>query len=129
MEKSVKEYAKEAKKRLKSRFWQEYKSQINEEVNSVDESLNASKIKEYYKDKITVTIQGVDKKNEEFYEKVKYILSTFGEVSDILGRLTDKEYFSTLNYEQRQKYSFELADKYRKAKERYYKELEYEKTV
>ena len=52
-----------------------------------------------------------------------------GEVSDALGRLTDKEYFNSLSYEQKQRYTLELSAKYVKAKERYYKELQFEKTV
>ena len=86
-------------------------------------------MKEYYQNKASVTIKGVKSDEEEFYLKVKNLLNEFGEVSDAIGRLTDKEYFNGLSYEQKQRYTLELSAKYVKAKERYYKELQFEKTV
>ncbi len=47
-----------------------------------------------------------------------------GEVSDAIGRLTDKEYFQTLSYEERQRYTMELSSKYLAALEKYRKEKE-----
>ena len=129
-EKTVKEYAKEAKKRMKSSFWQDYKNKIKSEISKAEETGESpSKIVEYYQSKAMVTVKGVKSDEEEFYQKVKELLSTFGEVSDALGRLTDKEYYDTLTYEQKQRYTLELSCKYVKAKERYYKELQFEKTV
>lgn len=129
-DKSIKEYAKEAKKRLKSSFWQEYKSNLkNGVIKAEEDGTSPSKVVEYYQSKASITIKGVKQEDEEFYMKVKKLLSTLGEVSDILGRLTDKEYFSTLTYEQKQRYTLDLSSKYVKAKERYFKELEYENST
>ena len=129
-EKTLKEYAKEAKKRMKSSFWQDYKNKINSEISKAKETGESpSKIVEYYQSKALITVKGVKSDEEEFYLKVKELLSTYGEVSDALGRLTDKAYFNTLTYEQKQRYTLELSSKYVKAKERYYKELEFEKTI
>ncbi len=127
-EKSIKEYAKEAKKRLKSSFWQNYKAKVDSEVKrAAEDGTNASKVVEYYQTKAAVTVRGVKNEDEDFYLKVKDILDNFGEVSDALGRLTDKAYFDTLSYEQKQRYTLNLSARYVKAKERYYKENKYEK--
>ncbi len=130
MEKSLKDYAKEAKLRLKSSFWQDYKSKIDSEISvALESGEDVSKVKKYYQDKANVTIKGVKSQDEEFYQRVKELLNNFGEVCDAIGRLTDKEYFEALSYEQKQRYTLELSEKYIKAKERYYKELKFEKTI
>ncbi len=128
--KTLKDYAKEAKKRLKSSFWQEYKSKVKTESTKAEEiGANKSKVVEYYQSKAAVTIRGVNVEDEKFYQDVKSILIKYGDVSDALGRLTDKDKFNSLSYDAKQRYMLELSEKYRKAKERYYKELEFEKTV
>ena len=129
-EKTLKDYAKEAKRRMKSSFWQDYKAKLNSEISKAEESGESpSKIALYYQNKASITVKGIKNDEEEFYQKVKDLLSTLGEVSDAIGRLTDKEYFDSLNYDQKQRYTLELSAKYVKAKERYYKELQFEKTV
>ena len=126
-DKSFKDYAKEAKKRMKSSFWQDYKAKVDSEISKAEESGECpSKIALYYQSKASITVKGIKTEEEEFYQKVKTLLSTVGEVSDALGRLTDKEYFNTLTYEQKQRYTLELSQKYIKAKERYYKEKQFE---
>ena len=130
MDKSLKSYAKEAKKRFKNSFWQDYKSKVDSEVSvALADGADVSIVVKYYQNKASVTIKGVKPNDEEFYLKVKKLLSEFGEVSDAIGRLTDKEYFDTLSYEQKQRYTLELSQKYIKAKERYYKEIQFEKTI
>ena len=59
---------------------------------------------------------------EEFYIKVKKLLDEEGEVSNAIGRLTDKEYFETLDYNEKQRYTLNLSEKYVQAIERYHKE-------
>ncbi len=130
MEKSLKVYAKEAKMRLKTSFWQDYKSKIDSEISvALETGEDVSKVKNYFQNKANVTIKGVRTEDEEFYKKVKCLLNTYGEVSDAIGRLTDKDYFNSLSYEQKQRYTLELSEKYIKAKDRYYKELKFEKTI
>ena len=129
-EKTLKDYAKEAKKRLKSNFWQDYKSKVTLESERAEEiGESKSKIVEYYQSKVAVSIRGVKSEDEEFYKRVKALIDTYGDVSDALGRLTDKDYFNSLSYDGRQKYMLELSKKYRIAKERYYSELKFEKTL
>ena len=128
--KTLKDYAKEAKKRLKSSFWQDYKSKVKVESSKAEEEGgNKSKVVEYYQSKAAVTIRGVNSEDEKFYQDVKSILIKYGDVSDALGRLTDKDKFNSLSYDAKQRYMLELSEKYRKAKERFYKEIQFEKTV
>lgn len=128
-EKSIKDYAKEAKRRLKSSFWQEYKDKVSDEISIAEaDGLSTTKVKDYFHEKVAVTIKA-NKEFEEFYLKVKELLLNFGEVSDAIGRLTDKEYYQTLSYEQKQRYTLDLSNKYIKAKERFYKERLFEKTI
>ena len=61
---------------------------------------------------------------DEFYLKVKAMLDECGEVSDAIGRLTDKAYYATLSYEEKQRYNLELSARYLAALERYRKERE-----
>ena len=126
--KSLKSYAKDAKKRMKSNFWQERKQNITEKLSQTKNYSESekSKVIEYYQSKIASEVKGGDKSQEEFYQKVKTLLLTYGEVSDAIGRLTDKEYFNTLTYEQKQRYTLELSSKYLKAKERFYREIKFE---
>lgn len=128
-EKSLKDYAKEAKRRLKSSFWQDYKSKVDSEISIAEaDGVSVSKVKEYYQTKVNFTLKA-SKDDEDFYLKVKNLLIEYGEVSDAIGRLTDKEYFNSLSYEQKQRYTLELSNKYIKAKERYYKEIQFEKSI
>lgn len=49
-----------------------------------------------------------------------------GEVSDAIGRLTDRAYYDTLTYEEKQRYTLTLSERYLKALERFRRESEYE---
>ena len=76
--KSLKQYCKEAKKRLKNGFWQNYRKNLDDELDRAQKAgVAASKVKEYY---------------------------------------------STLSYEEKQRYTLELSNKYLIAVERYRKE-------
>jgi hypothetical protein len=121
--KSLKQYCKEAKKRLKQGFWREYDENLNKElVRAEQNGILASKVKEYYSCKISEDIKNTKDEFEEFYLKVKKLLDEEGEVSNAIGRLTDKEKFDALSYEEKQRYTLNLSEKYLQAVERYKKE-------
>lgn len=121
-EKTLKEYCKDAKKRLKSGFWQQCYKGIDQEINRAEqEGLSSSKVKEYYVGRVEESIKSVDN-DDEFYETVKAILISEGEIPNAIGRLTDKEYFETLTYEEKQRYTLSLSERYIKAVERFNKE-------
>ncbi|MBE7084327.1 MAG: hypothetical protein E7373_06990 [Clostridiales bacterium] len=123
--KSLKQYCKEAKKRLKQGFWQNYHKNLTNEIARAEQNgISSSKIKEYYAIKVSGDIKNTKDEFDAFYVKVKKMLDEEGEVSNAIGRLTDKEYFETLSYEEKQRYSLILSEKYLKAVERYKKEKE-----
>ena len=121
--KTLKQYAKEAKKRLKSGFWQNYMKDLGEKIEKASEAgVAPSKVKEYYTYVVSENIKNRKDDEEAFYLKVKKILDEEGEISDAIGRLTDREVFDCLTYAEKQKYTLTLSERYLKAVERYREE-------
>ncbi len=119
----LKAMAKQAKKRLGGDFWQRCKEDFDASAKLAEQSgKSAVKVKSHMYDKVKSVIRGQEE--DAFYIKVKKLLDEHGEVSDAIGRLTDKEYFQTLSYEERQRYTMELSSKYLAALEKYRKEKE-----
>ena len=122
-QKTLKQYAKEAKQRLKSGFWQQYKSNLDKKIEQAESTgVSASKVKEYYSQRVYDNIKKPDEDDETFYQKVKKILDEEGEISNAIGRLTDKSLYDNLPYDEKQRYSLKLSERYLKAVERYKKE-------
>ncbi len=125
MERSLKALAKEAKRRMKKGFWKECEEKlVRERSLAKEQGINESKLERYFQEKVEDSIKG--NSQDEFYLKVKQLLLTEGEVSDAIGRLTDKEYYETLSYSERQRYNLELSEKYLRALERFKREYEFE---
>jgi hypothetical protein len=121
--KTFKQYCKEAKKRLKKGFWQKYHQELQAELVRAEQAgISVSKVKEFYNERISGSIRNGQKEDDEFYLKVQRILDEEGEISNAIGRLTDKKLYSTLSYDEQQRYNLELSEKYLKAVERYRKE-------
>ncbi|MDE5721568.1 MAG: hypothetical protein K2I30_02335 [Clostridia bacterium] len=115
--------ARAAKQRLKNNFWDEFKKNLDEGASFAREKgLSETKVKSTICGRVQKEIKG--ERQDEFYLKVKNLLDTEGEVSDALGRLTDREYYDKLSYADKQRYSLELSAKYLKALERYKREKE-----
>ncbi len=120
---SIKLKARQAKQRLKSNFWEDCKRQISDgQIAAKTQGLNENKVSAYVKTQVKTTING--EKQDDFYLKVKQLLDEEGEVSDAIGRLTDREVYEKLSYEEKQRYSLELSAKYVRALEKYRKEKE-----
>lgn len=119
----IKTIAKQAKRRLGTDFWRRCKEDVDYTAREAEKNgKNAGKVKSHLYDKVKSVIRG--EAEDEFYLKVKKLLDEYGETSDALGRLTDREYFNTLSYEERQRYTMELSAKYLAALEKYRKEKE-----
>ena len=115
--------ARAAKQRLKNNFWEEFRKNLDEGASLAREKgLSETKVKSTICGRVQKEIKG--ERQDEFYLKVKDLLDREGEVSDALGRLTDREYYDKLSYADKQRYSLELSAKYLKALERYRKEKE-----
>ncbi len=122
--KSLKQCAREAKKRLKSGFWTTYKQSLQKELEDAKHNgVPENKVREYFAYKVTSGIETSETDDEQvFYKRVKKLLDEEGEVSNVIGRLTDKIYFESLSYDEKQRYTLSLSEKYLKALERYKKE-------
>lgn len=124
-DRTLKEEARRAKSRIKSGFWQECKEDIDEQMEKArQQGLNESKVGRFFQNRVSARISG--EKEDEFYLKVKEMLLSEGEVSDAIGRLTDKEYYESLSYEEKQRYNLALSEKYLRALERFRKECEFD---
>ena len=125
MEKTLKTLAKEAKLRMKKGFWKECEEELESERRHAKENgINESKMERYFTEKVTTKIRG--ESPDGFYLKVRDLLLSEGEVSDAIGRLTDKEYYMSLSYAEKQRYTLELSEKYLRALERFKREYEFE---
>ena len=125
MERTLKTLAKEAKQRMKKGFWKQCEEELqSERTHAREQGINESKMERYFQEKVEGRIKG--ESPDEFYLKVKNLLLTEGEVSDAIGRLTDKAYYKTLSYAEQQRYNLELSEKYLRALERFKREYEFE---
>ena len=125
MEKTLKMLAKEAKLRMKKGFWKECEEALeSERTRAKENGINESKMERYFAEKVTTKIRGDSP--DEFYLKVRDLLLSEGEVSDAIGRLTDQEYYMSLSYAEKQRYTLELSEKYLRALERFKREYEFE---
>jgi len=122
---SLRDEARRAKSRMKSGFWAECHEDMREKLSlAKQQGLNESKAGRYFKEKVSAKLFG--ETEDEFYSKVKRMLLEDGEVSNAIGRLTDKPYYDTLSYEEKQRYNLTLSEKYLRALERFRKECEFE---
>lgn len=119
----LKGMAKQAKQRLSNGFWEKCKRDVDVKAKLAEQNgMNAVKVKSHLYGKVRESIRG--KSEDEFYLKVKNLLDECGEVSDAIGRLTDADYYATLSYAEKQRYTMELSEKYLLALEKYRKEKE-----
>ena len=89
--KTIKQYCKEAKKRMKQGFWQDYKKNLDEEIRRGEEKgIAAAKIKEYYSEKARDDIKNSGEDKEEFYKKVKNLLIAKAKFPTLSGGLPTK---------------------------------------
>lgn len=122
---TLREEARRAKSRIKSGFWKECQQDLEKRLLlAKSQGVNESKAGRYFKEQVEAKLAG--KKEDDFYLRVKEMLLSEGEVSDAIGRLTDKEYYNTLSYEEKQRYNLTLSEKYLRALERFKKECEFD---
>ena len=124
MAKTLKELAREAKGRLKSGFWSACREDLDRNLSSArEQGISETRVERFFADKLAAALGG--EKEDEFYLRVKELLTTEGEVSDAIGRLTDREYYETLSYEEKQRYNLSLSERYLRALERFRRASEF----
>ena len=119
---TFKEYAKRAKERLKSGFWEQAKQEIQTEKQvAATLGLNTRQVGQEERRKLQRKIYDYDGfcEEQEFYAKVEEILNSNELVSNPIMRLADQEYMEGLSPAERQVYISKIATKYRDAVERY----------
>ena len=125
MDRTLKTLAKEAKSRMKKGFWQQCERDLDLSRDIArEQGISESKMERYFAEKVKTSVRG--ETPDEFYLRVKEMLLKDGEVSDAIGRLTDREYYMSLSYSERQRYTLELSEKYLRALERFKREYEFE---
>ncbi len=123
----LKSMAKDAKKRLKTGFWEEHKDGINLiKTQAKSQGIESSNIVRYYQTTVIKEVKHKKDETELFYTKVKGILDSVGEVSDIIKRLIDADAYNALPYERKQRYVMDLSAKYREALGRYKREKKFD---
>ncbi len=129
--KSIKSAAKEAKQRLKSRFWEDYRREVESGVKKAEaEGLAPSGVENYFRKMVVRTVNKPAETEEAFYNEVKTMLDEEGaKPSDALDRLMDKKLFYSLDYVQRERYLFVLSEKYLACLSRYDEERGIEKRL
>ena len=119
---TLKEYARQAKERMKNGFWEQVKQNIQTEQQvAATLGLNAVKVGEEQKRKLQRQIYDYDGfcEEQEFYAKVEEMLNSCEIVSNPIMRLADHDYMETLSPAERQSYISKIATKYREAVEKY----------
>jgi hypothetical protein len=124
MAKTLRDAAKEAKSRLKRGFWHDCRQDLQDNLTLArEQGVNERRAERFFTDRIAASLGG--EKTDEFYLRVKALLLSEGEVSDAIGRLTDKNYYEKLSYEEKQRYNLALSEKYLRALERFRRENEF----
>ena len=124
-EKSLKAEARRAKIRIKSGFWTERKEELQTQMQRArEQGMNESKAGRFFAERVSKEIAG--ETDDEFYVRVKRMLLEEGEVSNAIGRLTDKPYYDSLSYEEKQRYTLSLSEKYLRALERFRREYPFD---
>ena len=110
---------------MKKGFWKQCEEELDARRRSArEQGLNESKMERYFMGKVSTQIRG--ETPDAFYLKVRDMLLAEGEVSDAIGRLTDRAYYDTLSYEEKQRYTLELSEKYLAALKRFRRECLFE---
>ena len=114
--------ARQAKQRMKENFWESYRAEQREKIELARKNgVNTQEAERFFAMEMERKIRG-EELVDPFYERVKALLLSEGEVSDAIGRLTDYALYETLSYTEKQRYTLEISEKYLRALERFKRE-------
>ena len=121
---TLKDYAKEAKARMKSGFWQDIIEQRKYDVQMAAEQGKSTDVvfKEYREILTRKIFENKTEEDEILYQKVCELLSQNKVITNPIGLLADQRKMNSMTAHGKQNYIFELSKKFKEMKERYYKE-------
>lgn len=121
---TIKEYAKEAKTRLKNGFWDDVNIQRQNDVAvAANQGKSTDVIMSEYREVLKRKIFETETKEDELlYKKVCELLSQNRVIINPIGELADKNKMKNMSESEKQHYIFELSNKFKQMKERYYRE-------
>lgn len=120
---TMKRYAKQAKERMRSGFWEQAKEQLEKEKQvAVTQGLDSVKVAQAHHDLLAKQIYNHDEyiAEQEFYQKVVEIAESKQLIINPLQQLADHKAMEGMTAEQRQAYMMRLSVKYQEALEKYY---------
>ncbi|MBQ2741044.1 MAG: hypothetical protein IJF39_05455 [Clostridia bacterium] len=119
---SLRTIARQAKQRMKENFWESYRIEQQAKMELARQNgVNTQEAERFFAMEVERKIRG-EEEVDTFYERVKTLLLSEGEVSDAIGRLTDYDLYETLSYTEKQRYTLALSEKYLRALERFKRE-------
>ena len=118
-----KNYAKQAKQRLKNNFWGDVILERKEFKHMEDQGTNIQSLMIKQKQELKDKIYNVNfESDEDFYNRVKQILTNEEVVTNPIAMLTDSKLIESMSEQQKQAYLLKLSNRYQQAVERYNKE-------
>jgi len=88
-----------------------------------------NRMRNYSKDKSVFGninyINSYNEQDQQLYKKISKMMEEDRIIINPIKELIDKKYYDSLSLEARQKYIFDLSDKYKEMKERYIREHSY----
>ncbi len=122
---SMKDYAKRAKRRMASGFWDKIRQERDEYIKNNSQE-NPQKIKEYYSKRLMreIYFSASQDEDEELYHKVCKLLNKNDYILNPISYLIDHKEYDKLDFYAQQAYLIKLADKYNRLRERYEREKE-----
>ncbi len=123
---SIKMYAKRAKHRMTSGYWDKVRRERDEYIQN-NPAEDAHKIIELYARRLMREIYAdeSDNKDNEIYLKVVKLLQSNTFTSNPIGQLIDHNEYDRLDRQGQQNYIIKLTDKYNEMRERYEREKHY----
>lgn len=109
---ALKRMAQMAKNRLRNK--------VNEKENKAFK--NRGQFKIIYGDSVDIKSKIITREDKKLYEKVKELLSQNEEVVNPIARLIDYKIYNKLDDTSKERYLFDLVNKYKKYKEKIYQE-------
>jgi len=97
------------------------KNRLRKKVNENDNKniKNRGQFKVIYGEGVDVKSKIITREDRKLYEKVKTMLDEEGEVTNPMARLIDYKVYNKLSSESKERYLFEMLDKYKKYKQKY----------